>query len=142
MTARVRQRLLTDPVYNAEARVLVGSAAATQAWLTKHCADHEALDPDVLASTVEYTTDQGTEWFVCLPPAPARTLTIPQVGTVVHESFHLCVRILRNRGVVLTEDSEEAYAYYLGALFQQLAQAVQAGTRPRRRRRSRRRSRR
>lgn len=31
----------------------------------------------------------------------------------VHEAYHVVCKVLRDRGVVHSEDSEEAYAYYL-----------------------------
>lgn len=36
------------------------------------------------------------------------------VGLIMHESLHLIHAILRDRGIEFTEESEEAFAYYLG----------------------------
>lgn len=37
-------------------------------------------------------------------------------STVSHECFHVVSHVLRKAGVILTEESEEVYAYYLGWL--------------------------
>lgn len=35
-------------------------------------------------------------------------------GTLVHELFHAVDMILRNRQIILSDDSDEVYAYHLG----------------------------
>lgn len=119
----VSARRLTDPIYLAPATVIIGPPAETQAWLKRHFHDEDPVDPDVAASTLQYDTPDGTTWVTVFTPVRSRSLTLDQLGTVAHEGFHLAARILRNRGVPLTEESEEAYAYYLGSLFVQLAHA-------------------
>jgi hypothetical protein len=39
------------------------------------------------------------------------------LGTLAHECMHLTSQMLRKRGIPLSDDSEEAYAYYLQWLF-------------------------
>lgn len=36
-----------------------------------------------------------------------------KASNLVHELFHACAWTLRNRGIHLSEDTEESYAYYL-----------------------------
>lgn len=39
------------------------------------------------------------------------------LGTLVHETFHAAYNVLTNRGVVLTEENEEPFAYLQNSLF-------------------------
>lgn len=43
-----------------------------------------------------------------------------QAGIITHECFHAVSAILRKRGIKLTEESEEVYAYYLEWLFKRI----------------------
>ena len=43
--------------------------------------------------------------------------------TIVHESFHLACNILEYRGIPLSQDSEEAYAYLIEYIFKELNDA-------------------
>lgn len=42
------------------------------------------------------------------------------IGTLVHECLHATSAVLRDRGIELTAETEEAYAYYLQWLFNSL----------------------
>jgi uncharacterized protein YfbU (UPF0304 family) len=53
--------------------------------------------------------------FLILPEYPAT------VETTIHEAFHLVDNIFRRKGLALSEESAEAYAYYLGWITQKLA---------------------
>ncbi len=45
--------------------------------------------------------------------------TVDYYEVVVHECFHLTIECLRTVGLKLSNDSEEAYAYYQGYMFNQ-----------------------
>jgi hypothetical protein len=47
-------------------------------------------------------------------------------GTIAHELFHVVDNIFRDKGIKLTEESNEAYAYYLGWLMDQLCAFLKA----------------
>jgi hypothetical protein len=43
-----------------------------------------------------------------------------KAGTIVHELFHVVDHVFRDKGLKLTDESAEAYAYYLGWLMDEL----------------------
>lgn len=43
------------------------------------------------------------------------------IGTLVHECLHATSKVLRERGIDLTEETEEAYTYYIQWLFNALS---------------------
>lgn len=45
-------------------------------------------------------------------------------GTIAHECFHATCRILKQKGMVYSEDSEEAYAYLLDYLVTKVTELV------------------
>lgn len=48
------------------------------------------------------------------------------LGILAHEAMHGALFVLQARGLVLTEQSEEAFAYYTGYLFREALTRLQA----------------
>ena len=48
-------------------------------------------------------------------------------ANLMHEMFHVCSWVLRNRGIYLTEESEESYAYYLTYLVRTAKEYIKGG---------------
>lgn len=42
-----------------------------------------------------------------------------RLSSFVHECLHVCCRVFRTRGLPLSEESEEAYTYYLSWMIEQ-----------------------
>lgn len=123
------RRTLVDSVYGADVVIVVSPLAEFHAWLARQYADVDTLEWRAsLGKTVTHEDGPIREWTLWFPPGAP-------VDTIVHESLHLCAQVLRHRGVPLSRDSEEAYAYYLEAIVHQAQQAVRAATAARRARR-------
>lgn len=92
------------------------------------------------AKVIEHTeTVAGVsvaEWILWLPDWDGTKRE--QWLTLSHEIVHLHAQILRRHGVILTRESEEAYAYYYEALLRSIARLLDAyGRTPRTHRRRR-----
>src|SRR6185503_12966239 len=133
---RTHVHALTDSIYGADVQLLVGAKPCLTSWLTRHGYPPDDEEASADGKTIELVhPTRGAVWIVWLPPDVA-------LSTIAHECVHLAAEVLRDRDVVLTRDSEEAYAYYVSSMFEQMRAALHPTRRPSPRRRRRRRRRR
>jgi hypothetical protein len=61
--------------------------------------------------------NEDNEWFICFPYSPK---TWDYTTILAHECLHIASRVLRGKGIVLSDESEEAFTYYHGWMMQSL----------------------
>lgn len=117
---RIQNWAWSDPLYDVTVVLVRGDSNAAQEWLDKKFGD---VNPE----TVGQWTGAKTLW-VERPRGVALVLWFPQWFTVkdgtylsvlAHESFHAAEFVLRERGLRLTDESDEAYAYYIAWIFRE-----------------------
>lgn len=64
--------------------------------------------------------EDPNHWIIWL----ANGRDIPEL---THEAFHITSNVLRHRGVVLSNDSEEAFAYTLTSIVDQILAGIRKG---------------
>lgn len=111
---------LYDEVYNVDILVCVGIdfKKAQVMWHKKARITDAKIESDV---------DMRGGYFGMFPDHRNCLLWFrprPAGWIVAHECFHATSFILRESGLVLTNDSEEAFAYYLGWLVRQIGNKV------------------
>lgn len=117
-----RKEFLND-IYGAEIMLVIGPLEEFKAWMleTYPEADFSAVQwRGASGRTIRHEDEDGSEiydWFVWLPVWSGRR---GDVLTLAHECNHLAIQILRNVGVKLVEESEEAYTYLSGGLMRAL----------------------
>lgn len=107
---------LEIPIYKVVLNILVAdSVPKALKWLgaDKEC-DKEFLDG---ANGIFYISDKG-HWIVAFNYKKLCH------GTISHESFHAVSAIMRKKGVVYGEKSEEAFAYLLDYLVTEIYKII------------------
>lgn len=61
-------------------------------------------------SAVFWTNDKHNAWFIAFDKTKINH------GTIAHECLHATFRILKKKGIIYTDESEEAFAYLLDFL--------------------------
>jgi hypothetical protein len=107
----IAKRLPPD-VYNRAITFLYGTLDDINARLRRECPDEfEELRVSLLGHYKMYIHSGGYEAdYLCVVRTGTRD---EQFAVLTHEAFHLVGHALRNAGIPLTEDTEEAYTYYL-----------------------------
>lgn len=126
------RRTILDSVYGADVTVIISGRPELLTFLRRLGATDLDDDSQALGSTFQHRTDHFTEWIVWFPQRPS-------VHTLIHECLHVTMQVLRDRGVMLCRESEEAFVYYFCALYRQMDAAVSRHRPARRRRKGRRR---
>ncbi len=104
----------TDPLYGAATVLLRGTGEEAHHWLT-------ATFGPITEFEVNAAMGGQTSWIV-RPAGGILVLWFPEfsarnvahLSMLSHEAFHATCFVLEDRGLTLSESSEEAYAYYLG----------------------------
>ena len=66
---------------------------------------------------VMFGDDDNGDYFIVLPDRkPTWTITT----IIAHEAFHVVARVMRNKGIVLAKESEEAFNYFHSWILQEL----------------------
>lgn len=121
--AQVKIRQVTDPIYG-EAFVLVCATRAELATSRHPVVRHIGpLPTGMLGRYVALELANGCPAHLVFLD---RTRGAERTMALWHEAFHATAAALRNRGVVLSEGSEEAYAYYLSWVGAELTKTLQA----------------
>lgn len=110
-------RDLRDPIYRADVCLAIGSLDALATFLARRGYRHAEVGEWADGKTFQQDNEKYTEWFVWFPQKPS-------IPTIAHEALHVASQVLRSRGLHLCSESEEAFAYYFGALFEQITDAV------------------
>jgi hypothetical protein len=117
-------RTVTDTVYRADIHISIGALADFKVWMRKRTgATDEQMGmarwKHALGKVIEHSWDDGgCEFFVWFPWVPTSQ------ATIAHEAFHVTAQLLRSRSIPLNFDTEEAYAYHLGSVFDELTRAM------------------
>ena len=109
-----------DPFYDVTVVLLKGRGEHALAWMNKQFGD-------VTPASVGTFTGAKTMW-VERDKGCAIVLWVPDwfslkdrdcLAVLAHESFHAAEFVLRERGMTLTDASDEAYAYYIAWMFRE-----------------------
>lgn len=116
----MKMKTWSDPLYDVTIVLLRGEGVKAQAWLNKTFGD--VTDADVGrwtgAKTLWIERPKGVAlalWF----PAWFSVKNPEHLSVLAHESFHAAEFVLRERGITLTDSSDEAYAYYIAWMFRE-----------------------
>lgn len=110
----VRARLPFDP-YHRAITFLHGTTEQINAALRRDSGDAEPnLTPQTVGKWICYTIDDREADYICVVRTGSPE---SRVATLAHECLHCAFHALRNAGVTLTWESEEAFTYYHQWLF-------------------------
>lgn len=114
---RLRVWKWPDNVYDVTVFLLKGSGDDAKRWLKKTF-DEEHPGEWMGAKTLLISHERGCAlvlWF----PAWWSATDAMHLSVLAHESFHAAEFTLRERGMTLTDSSDEAYAYYIAWMFRE-----------------------
>jgi len=101
---------IPDKLYYADIKVIVCcSCKEIDDYFQKKYKIPYSIDKDAHCMTVEDKGKLYRHYII----VPVFDWTIPQQAVLIHELFHLTCRVMNDVGIALSDDSEEAYAYYL-----------------------------
>lgn len=106
-----------DPLYDVSVFLLKGAGVDAQKYLNKTF-DEGYVGEWTGAKTLFISKAQGCAvvlWF----PAWWSGKDATHLSVLAHESFHAAEFTLRERGMTLTDASDEAYAYYIAWMFRE-----------------------
>lgn len=129
------RRLFVDAIFQTDVQLVVCSVPEIRAWLQQHpefTDDERDEDWHAAFATTLKTTSGPARWLVWLSPTRCAVSNPDHLGTLVHESLHVTAQVLGDRGALLSDESEEVFAYYLTAIFLQFHNALQTYARTRR----------
>lgn len=108
-------RHLEKDVYNRFVTFAYGTVAEINRYIKKHLPEHEQLRPSTRGRWMVRERDGYEADFICIVRVrrPAHATRDNRLATLAHESLHHVGHVLRMSGIQLTEDTEEAYTYYL-----------------------------
>ena len=115
--SRLRVHRWTDHLYDVTVFLLKGDSSAAQAWLKKTF-DEDYSGEWMGAKTAFISHKRGCAlmlWF----PSWFSLKNPTHLSVLAHESFHAAEFCLRERGMTLTDASDEAYAYYIAWTFRE-----------------------
>ena len=120
MKQRLRKWRWSDPLYDVTIVLLHGEPESALAWMNKTFGE-------VTAENVGNFTGAKTMWIerskgialVLWFPRWFHTKDGTYLSVLAHESFHAAEFLLRERGLTLTDSSDEAYAYYIAWMFRE-----------------------
>lgn len=117
-----------DPIYDTTIVFLTDfdHTKFQEIMLTRHGLKTDPLDPGG-AWTIRCGPDGSeflSKFFIAI--YWKFTFTPANLALLAHECFHITSHTLRNRGMNLSNDSEEAFAYHHNFVFQTLLTALKA----------------
>lgn len=131
------RRTLIDPIFATDISLIVCTIPEIRTWIQQHpdFEDHDTQEDWESAHAETLKTEHGpSRWLVWLSPTLVSVTDPESLGTLVHESEHVTAQVLRDRGVELSAESEEVFAYYQTWLFVRFLLLLQTYTHRRRRR--------
>jgi hypothetical protein len=130
---RIWTRTITDTVYRADITIVICELDELWGYLTTRGL-HDVMPAELAPSagkTFESHLRQRdieiSEWYLWLPdwnPHGSPQEHLEQWFTLTHETVHLTAQVLRRYGVILSRESEEAYAYYYEALLRTMIRGL------------------
>ena len=119
------------PLYFADVTYLIGGTVKDlRKYLDRiHGKDHKTYNWDKSESWAEDAdSTDGYQFHVPAPLGDGEVFYVwvarPAPSLIFHETFHLVGDILHNRGIAYSYDSEEAYAYLGGWIFDKIFSKV------------------
>lgn len=107
----------TDHLYDVSVFLLKGTGTDAQRWLKKTF-NEDYVGEWMGAKTCFVSHKRGCAlvlWF----PVWFSVKNTTHLSVLAHESFHAAEFTLRERGMTLTDASDEAYAYYIAWMFRE-----------------------
>lgn len=111
----------SDELYDVTIVLLRGDGKEALAWMDKKFEDVSSRECGEFtgAKTVWIERPKGCALALWFPSW--FSLTDPHhLGVLAHECFHAAEFVLRERGMTLTDASDEAYAYYIAWMFRNI----------------------
>lgn len=110
--------------YDTFVSVVCGASdAQTKKYIIGQDCECDAEDIEQLDVSVDEAATHSVETYQIVVRFRKRT---PDIDTISHESLHVVARILRDAGIELCEETEEAYAYLQGKVTLKIWNAVTA----------------
>jgi len=94
---------------------LYGTVADINRVLRRDCPDATPLAPSCRGHWIAYSNGGYEADYLCIVGVahPSSRSRDERLAILAHESLHHVGHVLRMAGIQLTEDTEEAYTYYL-----------------------------
>lgn len=115
--ARMRVWKWPDSLYDVSVFLLRGTGDEAQRYL-KQTFDEGYVGEWTGAKTLFISKPRGCAIVLWFPVWWSRT-DATHLSVLAHESFHAAEFVLRERGMTLTDASDEAYAYYIAWMFRE-----------------------
>lgn len=117
-SAKLRRWAWPDPLYDTSVFLLRGEGADALVWMAKTFDATPSVGTFTGAKTIWVEHEQGCALVLWFPPW-FHTNDGKYLSVLAHESFHAAEFVLRERGMTLTDSSDEAYAYYIAWMFRE-----------------------
>ncbi len=109
----------SDPLYGSGFVLLCGPGVEALAWLARTFGPVTEFDGAAdMAGQTAWIERKGKRYAAIWFPEFSAD-KIEDVAMLAHESFHATDFVLSDRGFKLSDDSDEAYAYYLSWVFRE-----------------------
>jgi len=107
---------IANPLYGGRVTLVLGSDDELREWLAN---EHTGRDWEDLDGMFFTDRERGRLTHYIL--VSTRTEAERRLSTLAHEVLHLTFAVMRSAEVIFSEDSEEAFTYYFGAMFESCA---------------------
>ena len=115
--------LLEDPIYLRTIHLVVGDAGLSRKLIAKKTgADEDDLTSVVASHYGSVVTFKHGKYVIWLRNFKFDAVSI---DTLVHEMTHLTFSVMQYVGMTLSDESEEAFAYYSGYITNQIIKLIQ-----------------
>lgn len=112
----MKTRRIPNPLYGGRVVLVLGSDEELTEWLVR---EHTELEWDGYDGLFFSVLDKRQLTYYVL--VSTRTQGSHRAATLAHELMHLTFAVMRSAEVLYSEDSEEAFTYYFGAIFESAA---------------------
>jgi len=109
MKNKVKQVKLNIPIYDRTLIIIVTDNIEKS--VLKCCPDDAEVTDYMLDGTLVHD-EKGTMILIIPPDA--------NINSICHEAFHIAIEVLGDAGLELTDSSDEAYAYLIGWLAEEI----------------------
>lgn len=128
--SRCRAWTWPDTLYDVLIVLLQGSGDDARRWMDRKFGDvsNDDLGPFEGAGGKAMWVERDRPLTPALSSGCALVVWVPEwfdarrsvhLGVLAHESFHGAEFVMRERGLTLSDASDEAYAYYVGWVFEE-----------------------
>lgn len=110
---------IKDFSYFADVWLIVGTEDEIAQWTKRTFPS----DGEQRGFTGRHIQADTTEHYILLPVEKERP-SLWQISALAHEVMHLTFAVLGNAGITYTSECEEAYTYYMQAMFVQMLEKI------------------